>query len=121
MSLDRIAADNRNMTRYLIPRSALLPALALVVAVGASADTLSCAPDCRGVDLANQTLTNLNLNRVNLVNADLTGASLNCATLADTDLTAAILTRADLRKVDSIGRHRPGMSPAAGSHSGSLG
>ena len=80
---------------------------------------LPCVPDCRGVDLANTTLTGVNLNRVDLVNADLsdatlidvslvgadlTGASLFCANLIDSDLTAATLTRADMRKVDLSGK-----------------
>ena len=98
-------------------------ALALVTAVSTPAQetmtALPCVPDCRGVDLANTTLTGLNLNRVDLVNADLsdatligvslvgadlTGASLVCANLIDSDLTAATLTRADMRKVDLSGR-----------------
>ena len=81
--------------------------------------TLPCVPDCRGVDLANTTLTGLNLNGVDLVNAnlsdatlsgvslvgaDLTGATLFCASLIDTDLTAATLIRADMRKVDLSGK-----------------
>ena len=109
----------------------VLSAWALWGAAGAAAEmtTLPCAPDCRDVQLAGETLTNLNLNGVDLgqrdltdatlsgvslVGADLTGASLLSAVLADTDLTAAILIRADLRMIDLSGRESTPPSIAAG-------
>ena len=114
-------ADNRCMRdrpsfHFLVV--ALLP-LAAVTMPAEPLSTLPCVPDCRGVQLANEILTDMNLNGVNLVNADLsdatligvslvgadlTGASLFCANLIDTDLTAATLTRADMRKVDLSGK-----------------
>ena len=108
------------MRRFRTCRAVLLSTWILWGAVSAAAEmtTLPCVPDCRGVQLAGETLTNLNLNGVDLVNADLsdatligvslvgadlTGASLWCASLVDTDLTAATLIRANLGKVDLSG------------------
>ena len=54
-------------------RGLLMAAVLALVAVSMPAQepmTLSCAPDCRGIDLTNATLTGVNLNRVNLVNAN---------------------------------------------------
>lgn len=114
-------ADNQHMIYRLRLAVAALVVLLSPASVPAqeAMTTLPCAPDCRGVDLSNTTLTGLNLNRVDLVNADLsdatltnvslvgadlTGASLFCANLIDTDLTAATLVRADMRKVDLSGK-----------------
>ena len=114
-------ADNQSMSYRLHGLAAAALVLLAPVSIPAQEPmtTLPCVPDCRGVDLANATLTGLNLNGVDLVNAnlsdatlsgvslvgaDLTGATLFCASLIDTDLTAATLIRADMRKVDLSGK-----------------
>ena len=68
---------------------------------------LPCVPNCRGVDLANATLTDMNLNGVNLVNANLDDAELVGVSLVGADLTGASLicaTLIDVEGCDDSGR-----------------
>ena len=64
---------------------ALLP-LAAVTMPAEPLSTLPCVPDCRGVQLASEVLTDMNLNGVDMTGADLSNANLNGADLRGADL-----------------------------------
>ena len=81
---------------------------------GAQANqTPSCAPNCKGADLSNATLTGANLTGANLTTANLYGANLTGANLTTANLNGANLNFADFTNANLTGALNAALSDGA--------